>query len=93
MAFLTSEQTGGPPVFALRQHNFYLAVDFPNWHTQAFNVRQLAKVLSAAAQAQGKLGHSAGDTWQEHASLIKLACMDGQLFKWLDKIGDGDDSN
>lgn len=86
--FLTAEQTGGPAVFALRRSNFYLAVDFPNWRTQEFDIRQLAEALPSAARAQGKIGHLAGDTWQEHASLIKLACMGGRLFEWLDEIGD-----
>ena len=76
--FLTSEQTGGPRIFSLRRHTHYLAVDgSPNWRVQEFNIEQLAQVL----------GQGTGETWQEHASLIKLACMDGKLFEWLDKIG------
>lgn len=78
--FLTAKQTGGPLVFALRRSNCYLAVDHIanwNWRVQEFDIRQLA-----AALEQG-----AGETWQEHSALILLACEDGKLFEWLDKIG------
>lgn len=79
--FLTPEQTGGPGIFSLRQHNRYLVV----WHyglavptdIRAFDIEQLAQAL----------GQNAGGTWQEHASLIKLACMGGKLFEWLDTTG------
>lgn len=95
--FLTPEQTGGPLIFSLRQHNRYLAVQvlrgfdggkarstatdnfaYEQLEVREFNIEQLAQVL----------GRGAGETWQEHASLILLACCDGQLFEWLDKIGD-----
>ena len=73
--FLTSEQTGGPQVYSLRRHNFYLAVDqFPSWRVQEFDIEQLA----------GTLGRGAGETWQEHRSLILAACKGGKLFEWLD---------
>lgn len=80
--FLTPEQTGGPLIFALRD-GLYLAIGVRVCNTgyataiHPFDVRQLAKAL----------GQDAGDTWQEHASLIKLACCEGRLFEWLDKIG------
>jgi len=77
--FLTPEQTGGPLVFSLRQHNRYLVIK-GRWDASqfcAFDIEQLAEAL----------GQSAGDTWQEHASLILLACTGGRLFEWLDKIG------
>ena len=80
--FLTAEQTGGPIVFALRRHNFYLAI----WRDigggggviREFNIEQLAQAL----------GQAAGETWQEHRSLILLACMDGRLFEWLNSGGE-----
>ena len=76
--FLTPEQTGGPRIFALRRHNYYLAIrKWPGYEVREFNIDQLAQVLDRPA----------GATWQEHASLILLACMDGRLFEWLDKIG------
>jgi len=95
--FLTPEETGGPMVFALRQHNRYLAIEAlwgfvpePPRSTTAntaiiekltlqvreFDIEQLATVLE----------RSAGETWQEHASLILLACCGGRLFEWLDKV-------
>ena len=77
MPFLTPEQTGGPAIFALRDGNRYLAVWRPlttGGVLYEFDVRQLAEVL----------GRDPGETWQEHASLIELACMDGKLFEWLD---------
>lgn len=80
--FLTAEQTGGPRIFALRRHNFYLAIEM-NWRYPRlcdFDINQLAQAL----------GCKAGETWQEHASVIKLACCDGRLFEWLDKIGGKD---
>lgn len=56
--FLTPEQTGGPQVYSLRRHNFYLAVDrWSNWRVQEFDIRQLAEAL----------GLDAGETWQGHA--------------------------
>ena len=87
--FLTPKQTGGPAVFSLRQHNRYLAIEHKvgNWldmgKVREFDIRQLAQVL----------GQPAGETWQAHAQVILIACYDGKLFEWLDKIGDGDDSN
>lgn len=80
--FLTSEQTGGPGIFALHQHTRYLALE---WNVEKndgviceFDIRQLAQAL----------GQSAGETWQEHASLIKLACVGGRLFEWLNSGGE-----
>ncbi len=73
--FLTPEQTGGPLIFSLRQSNRYLAIK-GRWDASqfcAFNIEQLAQAL----------GQSAGETWQEHASLIKLACVGGRLFEHL----------
>ena len=81
--FLTPEQTGEPLIFALRDGS-YLAIGVRVCNTgyaiaiYPFDVRQLAKAL----------GQSAGDTWQEHASLILLACMDGKLFEHLDLGGE-----
>ena len=77
--FLTPKQTGGPLIFALRQHDHYLALEkmWEDYQFHAFDINQLAKVLRQPA----------GETWQEHASLIKLACLDGELFEWLDKAG------
>lgn len=96
--FLTNKQTGGPRIFSLRRHNRYLAVemiqefDFARprstsgrtgiteeliWQVREFDIEQLAEVL----------GQRAGETWQEHRALILLACCDGKLFEWLDKIG------
>lgn len=76
--FLTPEQTGGPGIFALRHHTRYLALQwFPEKSDGViceFDVEHLAQAL----------GQDAGGTWQEHASLIKLACCDGKLFEWLD---------
>jgi len=98
--FLTPEQTGGPRIFSLRNGNCYLAIEMvqefeferPNstnarpgvaerliWQVREFDIRQLAQALDQPA----------GETWQEHASLIKLACCGGKLFEWLNKIGDG----
>ena len=72
--FLTPEQTGGPSIFALRRHNYYLAVDrWSNWRIQEFDIRQLAEAL----------GQDEGETWQEHAHVILSACMGGRLFEWL----------
>lgn len=74
--FLTPEQTGGPLVFSLRQHDRYLAIShrlLPS--IEDFDINQLAQVL----------GCEAGETWQGHASVIQLACCDGRLFEWLDK--------
>ena len=90
--FLTPKQTGGPLVFALRQHNHYLAIQvlygfgigqtrstttdnavYARLETREFYIGQLAEALS----------QNAGDTRQEHASLILLACCDGKLFEWL----------
>jgi len=79
--FLTPEQTGGPGIWALRHHTRYLALEWMpekgDGIFREFDVEQLALVL----------GQDAGETWQEHASLIKLACVDGRLFEWLDEIG------
>jgi len=80
--FLTPEQTGGPLIFALRQHDRYLAV----WRDigggggviREFNIEQLAEAL----------GRDAGETWQEHASLILLACCGGKLFERLNSGGE-----
>lgn len=90
--FLTPEQTGGPLVFPLlRQHNRYLAVEpgdetvclaVMKWtrgaarggRIQVFDIEQLAQTL----------GRKAGGTWQEHASLILLACCGRGLFRWLE---------
>ena len=92
---LTPKETGGPCIFALRQHNCYLAIDSlpgslililwhlvqivtrrrPFWRIQEFDIGQLAEAL----------GQGAGETWQEHVSLILLACCGGKLFEWLDK--------
>lgn len=78
MPFLTAEQTGGPFVFALRHHRQYLAVERgPGSKIHVFDIEHLEKVL----------GQGAGETWQEHASLILLACMNGKLFEWLDTAG------
>ena len=66
--FLTSEQTGGPRIFSMRQGNRYLAVE-----VREFDIDDLALAL----------GRGAGETWQEHASLILAACSDGKLFEWL----------
>lgn len=79
--FLTSEQTGGPAIFALRDGNRYLAVWYPlksGGVIYEFDIRQLAEAL----------GTVAGETWQEHTSLILLACRDGKLFEWLDSGGE-----
>ena len=74
--FLNAEQTSGPLVFALRRHNQYLAVERgPGARVEAFDIERLATALEARREA--------GDTWQEHASLILLACMDGKLFDYL----------
>lgn len=79
--FLTAEQTGGPQVYSLRRHNFYLAVArFPDWRVQEFDIRQLAEAL----------GQGASETWQEHRALILLACCEGKLFEWLEGCADGD---
>ena len=78
--FLTPKETGGPLIFALRRSNQYLAIK-GRWDAsqfRAFDIRQLAEML----------GRSAGETWQEHASLIALACMSGRLFEWPGKITD-----
>jgi hypothetical protein len=83
--FLTPEQTGGPGIWSLRRHNFYLAV----WHLvksggviYEFDIRQLAEAL----------GLDAGETWQGHAQVILSACVDGKLFEWLDgAAGDMED--
>ena len=67
MLFLTTEQTGGPLIFALRRHNRYLAIK-GRWDASqfcVFDIRQLAEAL----------GQDAGETWQEHVSLILLACL------------------
>ena len=72
--FLTPEQTGGPRIFSLRRHNFYLAVESsPTWRVQEFDIRQLARML----------GQTEGRTWRGHTQVILLACMDGKLFEWL----------
>ena len=90
--FLTPEQTGGPLIFALRQHNRYLTLGYLalegglDGKIRAFDIRQLAASLAAVSQAG--VGQGAGETWQEHASLIKLACMDGRLFEWLNSEGE-----
>jgi len=85
MVFLTAEQTGGPLVFSLRQHNHYLAIDpAAGGPMKTFDIEQLAEALSAQAGP----GQGAGDTCQEHVSLILLACMDGKLFEWLGTGGD-----
>ena len=79
--FLTPEQTGGPGIWALRQGTRYLAVWRPPKHVGLlidFDIRQLAQAL----------GQPAGETWQEHASLIKLACVGGRLFEWLNSGGE-----
>lgn len=97
--FLTPEQTGGPRIFSLRDSNRYLAVELLQefeyerqksttahpgiterliWQVREFDIRQLAQTL----------GQPAGETWQEHASLIKLACMDGKLFEHLNSGGE-----
>ena len=103
--FLTPEQTGGPRIFSLRDCNRYLAVDMVQefeferpgsstnarpgiterliWHVREFDIEQLAQAL----------GQAAGETWQEHRSLILLACMDGRLFELLDVKGGNDVSN
>jgi len=80
--FLTPMQTGGPGIFALRQHDRYLAV----WRSlnsggaiYEFSIEQLAEALSRGA----------GETWQEHRSLILLACVGGKLFEWLGKCANG----
>lgn len=74
--FLSSEQTGGPTVFR-QNHSEYLAVQDDRVHT--FHVAHLAAILNAQRQA--------GETAQEHASLILLACCGKGLFAWLDEIG------
>ena len=79
--FLTPEQTGGPGIWALRQGTRYLAVWSPPKYVGLlidFDIRQLAQTL----------GQPAGETWQEHASLIKLACMNERLFKHLNSGGE-----
>ena len=80
MPFLTPEETGGPLIFSLRQSNRYLAIR-GRWDASqfcAFDINQLAQAL----------GQDAGETWQKHASLIKLACLDGELFEHLDSGGE-----
>ena len=83
--FLTSKQTGGPLIFALRRHDHYLAVGLriSGDKCQAvmihpFNIGQLAQ----------RLGQGAGETRQEHTALILLACMGGKLFEWLNSGGE-----
>lgn len=72
--FLTPAETGGPRIFSLRQHNRYLALEGgPGGEVRVFNIERLAEAL----------GRDAGGTWQEHASLILLACCDGKLFDYL----------
>jgi len=73
--FLTSEETGGPLVFALRQSNRYLAIHDVKAILVDFDIRELAEAL----------GRDAGETWQEHEGLILLACRGGKLFEWLNK--------
>ena len=72
--FLTPEQTGGPSIFSMRRGNHYLAVE-----VREFDIDDLAVAL----------GRGAGDTWQEHASLILEACTGGKLFAWLERLEDG----
>ena len=97
---LTAEQTGGPRIFSLRRHNCYLAVEV----LQEFNFERQRGTTAIAGviekltfevrefdidQLARALGQPAGETRQEHASLILLACMGGRLFEWLDKVQDG----
>lgn len=74
--FLSSEQTGGPIVFR-QNHSEYLAIQ--DDYVRFFHIAHLAVMLNARRQA--------GETAQEHASLIKLACCGERLFEWLDKVG------
>lgn len=78
--FLTPEQTGGPGIWALRQHTRYLAVarGLDN-RIREFDIEQLAEALGQDV--------GAGRTWRGHRQVILLACCDGRLFEWLDKIG------
>lgn len=74
--FLSPKQTGGPLIFALRQPNLYLAVERgPEGRIKVFDIRRLAATLKARREA--------GATWQEHVSLILLACCGKGLFEWL----------
>jgi len=78
--FLTTKETGGPLIFSLRQSNRYLAIK-GRWDASqfcAFDIEQLAEAL----------GQATGETWQEHRSLILLACCGGRLFEWLDTGGE-----
>lgn len=74
--FLSPEQTGGPRVFR-QNHSEYLAVQ--GNRVRIFHVAHLAAALDARRQA--------GETTQEHASLILLACCGKGLFEWLDIRG------
>lgn len=68
--FLGPRQTGGPSI-SRQNHSEYLAIHCGRM--QVFHIAHLATALNAQRQA--------GEMAQEHASLIKLACMDGRLFE------------
>jgi hypothetical protein len=75
--FLTAEETGGLCIFSLREGNGrYLAIDpAAGGYMRTFNIGRLAETL----------GQDAGETWQEHRSLILLACAGGKLFEWIER--------
>jgi hypothetical protein len=74
--FLSPKQTGGPTIFR-QNHSEYLAIHCG--HMRIFHIAHLAAALDARRQA--------GETAQEHASLIKLACCGRGLFGWLSTEG------
>ena len=86
--FLTPKQTGGPLVFSLyQQPNRYLALEGgPGGGIRIFDIEYLARALGRGLPAALQVG--AGSTWQEHASLVLLACCDGRLFEWLNSGGE-----
>ena len=94
--FLTPKQTGGPLVFSLYQQpnrpackaaGRYLALEGgPGGGVRVFDIEYLARALGRGLPAALQAG--AGDTRQEHASLILLACCGGRLFEWLNSGGE-----